>query len=53
MRHFLEGVIKIGDIGEDWLIGNPYPDLIIHSVFIIVYVIAVYITWRIERKISS
>lgn len=45
-RHFLEGVLKIRDIGKDWLIGNPYPDIIIHSGFIIVYMLAIYFTYR-------
>lgn len=45
-RHVLEGAIKIGDIGQDWLIGNPYPDLVIHSTFITAYACAIYFTWR-------
>lgn len=53
VRHFLEGVLKIGDIGKDWLIGNPYPDLIIHSVFIIVYILAIYYTYKDNRTIDK
>lgn len=49
VRHFLEGVLKIGDIGKDWLIGNPYPDLIIHSVFIILYILAIYYAFKDNR----
>lgn len=52
VRHFFEGVIKIDDLEEDWLIGNPYPDLIIHSVFIIVYVLAIYYAYK-SRAISK
>jgi hypothetical protein len=44
IRHILEGALKIGDIGKDWLIGNPYQDLIIHSFFIILYLVAIYFT---------
>lgn len=53
VRHFLEGVLKIGDIGKDWLIGNPYPDLIIHSVFIIVYILAIYYAYKDNRIINK
>ena len=34
VRHILEMILKIFDIGKEWVIGNPYPDIIIHSVFI-------------------
>lgn len=46
IRHLLEGAIRIGDIGKDWLIGNPYPDLIIHLVFILGYARAVFLLKR-------
>jgi hypothetical protein len=42
-RHLLEGAMKISDIGKEWFIGNPYPDIIIHAVFIFVYVVAIYL----------
>lgn len=46
VRHLLEGVMKVTDIGKEWLIGNPYPDIIIHSVFTMVYVLAIDITYK-------
>jgi hypothetical protein len=52
VRHFLEGVLKIGDIGKDWLIGNPYPDLIIHSAFLVLYAVAIFYTHK-DNKTSS
>lgn len=50
VRHTLEMILKIFDIGKDWLIGNPYPDIIIHFVFIFVYLLAICLTYR---KIKS
>lgn len=44
-RHLLEGLMKIFDLDKEWLIGNPYPDLIIHAVFIVVYSLAIYFTY--------
>ncbi|MCU0428205.1 MAG: hypothetical protein MUF71_21540 [Candidatus Kapabacteria bacterium] len=38
-RHFFEGAIKIADLGKTWLIGNPYQDIVIHSVFLLAYLI--------------
>lgn len=48
-RHVLEGLMKITDIGKEWLIGNPYPDIIIHAVFVLVYALAVYVTYKNSR----
>lgn len=45
VRHLLEGISKIFDISKEWLIGNPYPDIIIHSVFISLYILAIYFTY--------
>lgn len=45
LRHFFEGLIKIGDMNEAWLIGDPYPDLIIHVIFIILYLLFIYLKW--------
>lgn len=45
LRHFFEGVIKIGDMNEEWLIGNPYPDLIIHAILIFFYLLFIYRKW--------
>jgi|GEM_PF-2355688 len=46
LRHLLEGIIKTGDVGESWLIGNLYPDLIIHTAFLIAYTVAIYFAYR-------
>ena len=46
VRHSLEGIMKVFDIGKEWLIGNPYPDIFIHSVFIFLYILAIYFTYH-------
>ena len=33
------------EIGREWLVGNPWPDIVIHSVFICAYVFLVLATW--------
>lgn len=50
LRHSLEGIMKFFDIGKDWLIGNPYPDIIIHSVFVIIYIMTIYFTYKSNRN---
>ena len=51
VRHILEMILKIFDIGKEWVIGNPYPDIIIHSVFIFVYLLAINLTYRKIKKL--
>ena len=46
LRHLSEGIMKIFDIGKEWLIGNPYPDIIIHSAFVSLYILAIYFTYK-------
>jgi hypothetical protein len=53
VRHLLEGLMKIFDIGKEWLIGNPYPDIIIHSVFIFVYILAIYFAYKNKQVIDN
>lgn len=52
VRHFLEGLMKLFDIDKEWLIGNPYPDLIIHAVFMVVYVLALYLAIQYKKQLS-
>jgi len=30
-----------GEIGSEWIIGNPWPDIIIHSLFVLLYLAAI------------
>jgi len=43
LRHSWLGTMKVMDIGEEWLIGNPYPDIIIHSFFAAFYLLGIYL----------
>lgn len=46
IRHLLEGLIKVADVGKSWLIGNPYQDIAIHSIFIITYLIGIILLYK-------
>ncbi|WP_343632786.1 hypothetical protein [Fluviicola sp.] len=46
IRHLIEGLLKWKDIGEDWLTGNPYPDLVIHTLFTVAYAITLYFAYK-------
>jgi hypothetical protein len=36
-RHAWAGLKGFSEVGRDWLVGNPWHDLIIHSVFVTAY----------------
>jgi hypothetical protein len=40
-QHAWIGVKGFGEIGSDWIIGNPWPDVVIHAVFVLLYVAAI------------
>lgn len=46
VRHLWIGVGKVLDAGKEWIIGDPVPDIIIHSSFIFFYIIALILTIR-------
>lgn len=52
LRHSWIGLMKVSDIGKEWLIGNPYPDIIIHGTFVLAYLLGIYITVR-NKKATS
>jgi hypothetical protein len=37
VSHVWAGVKGFDEIGRDWLVGNPWPDIIIHSAFVCAY----------------
>ncbi|MDA3907405.1 MAG: hypothetical protein PF484_15140 [Bacteroidales bacterium] len=45
LRHGWIGTIGILglDNEKEWLIGNPLPDIVIHSIFVFAYIIGIYI----------
>ncbi len=44
--HICTGLKGYGEIGREWLIGNPWPDIIIHFVFVCAYSALTFITWK-------
>lgn len=46
LRHLWLGIMKFQDIGKEWLIGDPYPDIIIHGLFVLFYGLGVYLSIR-------
>ena len=37
LGHLAAELKGFSEIGRDWLIGNPWPDIVIHSAFVIAY----------------
>src|SRR5688572_9927806 len=46
LAHLVTGLKGLADIGREWLIGNPWPDIVIHSAFLIAYLILAAVSWR-------
>ena len=44
IRHGWTGIAGIQGAGSDWIIGNPWHDVIIHSIFIFFYLLAIYLS---------
>jgi len=38
LRHGWAGIIGISNAHQDWIIGNPWLDVVIHSVFVFAYI---------------
>lgn len=50
VRHLSEGTLKLVDMNKEWAIGNPYQDIIIHTLFSIVYLVAIVLTYNHQKK---
>ena len=44
--HICTGLKGYEEIGREWLVGNPWPDIYIHSVFVCAYTLLAFVTWR-------
>ncbi len=44
LRHSWIGVVGILGLGteKEWLIGNPIPDIVIHSIFVLAYIMGIF-----------
>jgi hypothetical protein len=47
LQHVWVGARGFHDRGQEWIVGNPWPDVVIHTLFVVGY--GVGITWRIRR----
>jgi hypothetical protein len=47
VQHAWIGLRGADDMNREWIVGDPLPDLIIHSLFVIAYAIG--ITWKMRR----
>jgi hypothetical protein len=46
LGHLAMELKGLNEIGRDWLIGNPWPDVVIHSAFVIAYLVLAGMAWR-------
>lgn len=46
LGHAWTGIKAYEEVGRDWLIGNPWPDIVIHVVFVSLYSLLVLVMWR-------
>jgi len=46
LGHLVMELKGFHEIGRDWLIGNPWPDIVIHSAFVIAYLVLSGLAWR-------
>lgn len=49
-RHAWVGIVGYLDAGKDWIIENPIPDIVIHSVLVLLYLSAIFI--EIRRRLN-
>jgi len=45
-RHAWVGVQGYRDVGQEWIVGNPWPDIVIHAAFVLAYSFLVFTAAR-------
>ena len=45
-QHTWIGARGLLDAGREWIVGNPWPDLLIHSLFVVGYITAITLRFR-------
>ncbi len=53
LRHGWIGTLNILDIGKEWLIGNPYPDIVIHGMFAVCYITGIILILRSKKQLGA
>jgi hypothetical protein len=53
LRHGWIGITSIAglSIKKEWFVGNPYPDIIIHLIFVCAYFIGIYFSIKLNNSI--
>jgi hypothetical protein len=46
VQHAWIGIRGVSQMDREWIVGDPWPDIVIHSLFVVVYVLG--ITWRLQ-----
>jgi hypothetical protein len=46
LGHLAMELKDFSELERDWLIGNPWPDIVIHSAFVIAYLALAGVAWR-------
>lgn len=46
LGHLATELKGFNELERDWLIGNPWPDIVIHSAFVIAYLALAGVAWR-------
>ncbi|PTL85923.1 hypothetical protein [Vitiosangium sp. GDMCC 1.1324] len=49
LRHLLSGLKGAFEAGASWQVGSPVPDLVIHSLFVVLYTVLLAAGWRAMR----
>lgn len=45
-RHAWVGIQGYRNVGQEWIVGNPWPDVVIHGAFVLAYSLLVYMAVR-------
>ncbi|MCA9705590.1 MAG: hypothetical protein KDK70_07075 [Myxococcales bacterium] len=51
VRHGWIGSKGLHEAGREWLVGDPWPDIVIHAVFVIAYAAAVVVLARSRHRV--
>jgi hypothetical protein len=52
IRHSWLGIMKTMDINQEWIVGDPYPDIVIHSLFVLVYTVGIIYSTKHRKKVD-
>lgn len=53
LRHALRGAEGLADLNAPWLVGSPWPDILIHAGFVLAYLTGLILTLRARTSRTS